>query len=210
MKYLKIFTDFLQDMEPLSDDERGRLFSAMLRYAEDQTETDLTGNERFLWGTAKRHIDTEREYLQRKHEAGSLGGLAKASAIKQILACASTGKQTQAKASQKDKDKEKDNKEILSNESIKKFTVPTVEEVRAYISEHGYSVDAERFVNFYESKGWMVGKSKMKDWQAAVRNWAKDSPKKSQYTNAELERLEVDLTKKRDHTYLPDSWMGIK
>ena len=206
MKYLKIFTDFLQDMEPLSDDERGRLFSAMLRYAEDQTETDLTGNERFLWGTAKRQIDTEREYLQRKHEAGSLGGIAKSSTNKQTLAPSSTRKQTQAKSSQKDKDKEKDNKEILSNESIKKFTVPTVEEVKAYISEHGYSVDAERFVNFYASKGWMVGKSKMKDWQAAVRNWAKDAPKKSQYNNADLERLEVDLTKKRDYTYLPDSW----
>ena len=34
-------------------------------------------------------------------------------------------------------------------------------------------VDAERFIDFYESKGWFVGKNKMKDWKAAVRNWAR-------------------------------------
>ena len=37
--------------------------------------------------------------------------------------------------------------------------------------EHGYNVDAERFVDFYRSKGWLVGKNKMKDWKAAVRSW---------------------------------------
>lgn len=42
-----------------------------------------------------------------------------------------------------------------------------------YCQEKGYAMDAERFVDFYSSKGWMVGKNKMKDWKAAVRNWAR-------------------------------------
>lgn len=52
-----------------------------------------------------------------------------------------------------------------------KFSPPTVNEVKTYCQEQGYSVDAERFVSYYESNGWMVGRNKMKNWQAAVRNW---------------------------------------
>lgn len=54
-----------------------------------------------------------------------------------------------------------------------RFTPPTLENVRVYCQEKGYDVDAERFIDFYESKGWMVGKNRMKDWKAAVRNWAR-------------------------------------
>ena len=59
----------------------------------------------------------------------------------------------------------------------KRFKAPTVEEVRAYILEKGYSVDAESFVDYYTSKGWVVGKSPMKDWRAAVRTWNKNNAK---------------------------------
>ena len=53
----------------------------------------------------------------------------------------------------------------------KRFAPPTVEEVAAYCLERGNDVNADDFVNFYTSKGWMVGKNKMKDWKAAVRTW---------------------------------------
>ncbi len=55
----------------------------------------------------------------------------------------------------------------------KRFVPPTVEEVTDYISTMPENMDADRFVDFYASKGWMVGKNKMKDWRAAVRTWAK-------------------------------------
>ena len=61
-----------------------------------------------------------------------------------------------------------------------RFTPPSVEEVAAYCQERGNGVDASRFVDFYSSKGWMVGKSRMKDWKAAVRNWERGSGEKSQ------------------------------
>lgn len=57
----------------------------------------------------------------------------------------------------------------------KRFSPPTHDEVKAYCAERKNNVDAERFVNYYESNGWMVGKSKMKDWKAAVRTWEKNS-----------------------------------
>lgn len=59
------------------------------------------------------------------------------------------------------------NKEIKN----KRFIRPTVDEVRAFCQEKGYDIDPERFVDFYESKGWLVGKTPMKDWKAAARGW---------------------------------------
>lgn len=69
---------------------------------------------------------------------------------------------------------DKEEKPILTDgkkTSTKRFVKPTVEEVAAYCAERKNGVDAERFVDFYESKGWKVGNTPMKDWKAAVRNW---------------------------------------
>lgn len=57
----------------------------------------------------------------------------------------------------------------------KKFSVPTLEEVQSYCQERNNNVDAEHFIDYYSSKGWMVGKSKMKDWRACVRTWERNS-----------------------------------
>jgi hypothetical protein len=56
-----------------------------------------------------------------------------------------------------------------------KFIKPTIEEIEQYAAEKNLTVDANRFFDFYESKGWLVGKSPMKDWRAALRNWAKNN-----------------------------------
>ena len=73
----------------------------------------------------------------------------------------------------------KDNREGKSGKSEKRFSPPSIEEVDSYIREKGYTVDAERFVNFYESKGWYVGKNKMKNWRAAVATWQKEDNKRN-------------------------------
>ena len=59
-------------------------------------------------------------------------------------------------------------------EPAKKFQKPTIEQIRAYCKEAGKDIDAEAFFDFYEAKGWVVGRAPMKDWKAAVRNWAKN------------------------------------
>lgn len=56
-------------------------------------------------------------------------------------------------------------------EKSKRFRKPTIDEVTAYCIERENGIDASAFVDFYESKGWVVGKSPMKDWKAAVRTW---------------------------------------
>ena len=70
------------------------------------------------------------------------------------------------------RDKSIDNKENIKRKA-KPFTPPTIKEVKEYCDERHNGVDAERFIDFYESKGWMVGKNKMKDWKACVRTWEK-------------------------------------
>ena len=63
--------------------------------------------------------------------------------------------------------------ELTPKKKTSRFLPPTEEEVKQYCLENGYTLDAQRFVDFYECKGWMVGKNKMKNWKAAVRTWAR-------------------------------------
>lgn len=60
----------------------------------------------------------------------------------------------------------------------KKFKKPTVDEVEAYCRERQNNVDAGKFWDFYEAKGWKVGKSPMKDWRSAVRTWEREDVRK--------------------------------
>ena len=53
----------------------------------------------------------------------------------------------------------------------KRFRPPTLEEITAYCHERNNSINPEKFFNYYEANGWKVGRGKMKDWKAAVRNW---------------------------------------
>ena len=66
--------------------------------------------------------------------------------------------------------REKGNKSVCG---ATHFTPPTIQQVIDYCKERKNNVDPERFIDYYESNGWMVGKNKMKSWQAAVRNWEK-------------------------------------
>lgn len=70
----------------------------------------------------------------------------------------------------------KDNKDnnILPKGNRGTFVPPTIDEVKAYCLERNNSVDAEKWFDFYSSKGWMVGKNKMKDWKACVRTWERN------------------------------------
>ena len=63
-----------------------------------------------------------------------------------------------------------------------KFVKPSIEEVRAFIQEKGFHVDADAWYAHYESNGWMVGKNKMKSWQASVNYWEQNN-KKGAFTN---------------------------
>ena len=79
----------------------------------------------------------------------------------------------------------KDNNTSINNTSIikekiikkKNFIVPKVIEIKDYCRLRDNGINAEQFYDFYQSKGWMVGKTKMKDWKAAIRNWERNRKK---------------------------------
>jgi len=73
--------------------------------------------------------------------------------------------------------KEKEKEKVAPKR--KRFVKPSVEEIKQYCDEQKNDVDANKFFNFYESKGWMIGRNKMKDWKASVRTW-ENNDKKSQ------------------------------
>ena len=79
----------------------------------------------------------------------------------------------------KDKDKDKDIKETLLTEckEKKRFTPPTVEDVAEYCRERNNGIDAQTFVDFYQAKGWMIGKNPVRDWKACVRTWESNNRK---------------------------------
>lgn len=72
----------------------------------------------------------------------------------------------------------------------KRFTPPTVDEVSEYVREKGYKVDPERFIDYYTATGWMYGKTKMKDWKAAVRNWNRNQKNSGQSTDHVFELID--------------------
>ena len=74
--------------------------------------------------------------------------------------------------------------------SIPRFKKPTLEELAEYCIERKNTVDAQRFLDHYESNGWMVGKTKMMSWKAAVRTWEANEPK----TKAKPEYKEPEAT----------------
>jgi hypothetical protein len=83
----------------------------------------------------------------------------------------------------------------------KRFTPPTLEEVTAYCIERNNNVDAERFIDYYTSNGWQVGKNKMKDWKAAIRTWERNgysSKPSSESKNKVAQELDnfYDMAKK--------------
>ena len=90
------------------------------------------------------------------------------------------GKQTASKGQQY----KKDNKDNNDKKEKNIFSPPSVDEVREYCESRNNGIDPETFVDFYESKGWMIGKNRMKDWKAAVRTWERDRKKGTAKQNA--------------------------
>lgn len=178
-----MYTDYMQHLEIMDMEQRGIFLTAVMKYASGGELPEMDGMVRMAFSFAKAQMDRDNEQYQKtveaRREAGRQGGIAKANSAKQNMAKvanASIANQTLANLPDTVTDNDTDNKKKdtnVSKEKAPRFLPPTREEVQAYCQEKGYVVDAERFIDFYESKGWFVGKNKMKDWKAAVRNWAR-------------------------------------
>ncbi len=117
--YVKVFYDWIEQTEALSDAERGRLINAIVLYARAGEVTELSGNERFVFGTFRSAIDRDALLSAKRAKNGSEGGKkskskqneANLSKSKQNEANLSKSKQNEANLSNKDEDKDKDEDE---------------------------------------------------------------------------------------------------
>ena len=91
---------------------------------------------------------------------------------------ASVTKNNEIKSIELEKEKELDKE--LDNNKKSRFAPPSFDEVKAYCDERQNKVNPQSFIDFYEAKGWMVGKNKMKDWKAAVRTWEQRADERPQ------------------------------
>lgn len=178
--YAALPYDYLEEMEALNDAEFGRLTRALLAYSMTGEKIALCGNERFY---AKRVMSQEDRFKASyddvsaaRSEAGKAGAAARWQNGKGIFANGKDSKATPANGKNGNTETNTETDTLPSDDGKRdkraaRFTPPTVDDVATYVNDKGYHVNAERFVSFYQQKGWMVGKNHMKDWKAAVRNW---------------------------------------
>ena len=171
MKYIKVWTDFVEDMSELSYAERGRLFTAMLEYGRDGQTDAIAGNERYTWCTAKKMLDAQRESNDQRC------AINKRIATNRYQSLPNGTKRNET-CHKQEQEQEQEQEHINKR---RRFVPPTLTEVQEFCSANGLvNVDPQSFIDFYASKDWMVGKNKMRDWKAAARGWNRRSIERAQ------------------------------
>lgn len=196
--HLKVYFSFEDDTQALTDSERGNLLLAMLRYAKDGREPELTGNERFLFPVLRGQIDRDIDAYDTLVSNGSRGGRPKTNR--------NQDKPNETKDNQEKPNETKENQDepnLTKTPKIEdrrykiedrrytieesEFTPPTIEEVRCYCIARGNRIDAERFVNYYQARGWEIRSGQqMKDWRACVRSWEGREKSSSAQVSAQM------------------------
>lgn len=168
-------------LEELPDEEAGIICKAIWHFAENgEDPEDIPQKLRPLWKVFR--ADLIQDDIDRANGAkGGNPALIHPAPVQGGLNPGSTGcgrglpKEEKRKEKNIKEEKEKESDDIgASNEANNKqprFKPPTLEEVRAYCRERNNTIDPEKFVDYYNSNGWMVGRNHMKDWKAAIRMW---------------------------------------
>ncbi len=189
------YRSFFEAVEDLPPEDFKQAVTAIMRYALDGTADDVKGVAKSILIMARPQIDKNNK----RYENGTRGGRKpndNQTITKTEPKCISS------KPNVNVNDNVNDIKEnTLKSVKEKRFAPPTPEDVREYCREKGLNVDADRFVDFYESKNWYVGKNKMKDWKAAVRNWARSQRQESTAKGTEKPRNRFDNFQQREYDY---------
>lgn len=181
------YRSYYDALKELPAEEFRDIVLAVCAYALDGEEPELSGVARSIFTLIRPTLEVGRSRAENRSRAEQT-----------LLSAEQTGnkpeqtknkpeqtqnkrKQTENKTEQtrKEKEKEKEREKESENDSYcsppppsgpKRFVPPTLAEVQSYVAERQSPVDPQGFIDFYASKGWMVGKTPMKDWKAAFRN----------------------------------------
>lgn len=181
------YRSYYDALKEIPAEEFRDIVLAVCAYALDGEEPELSGVARAIFTLIRPTLEVGRSKAENRSRAEQT-----------VLSAEQTGnrpeqtknkpEQTQNKRKQtdnkpeqtrKEKEKEKEREKESENDSYcsppppsgpKRFVPPTLAEVQSYVAERQSPVDPQGFIDFYASKGWMVGKTPMKDWKAACRN----------------------------------------
>lgn len=179
-KSFVLYHDIRNPLELLTDEQRGQLFMAILNYSEFGEMPELGGAVQMAFAFIKAAIDRDTEAWEDKREkrrsAGSKGGKQRvANQANAIFACNDEANEANQAVNVPVPVNVPVNVNNIDSKADKpprtRFSPPSVEEVAEYCRERRNAVDPQRFVDYYSANGWMIGKTKMKDWKAAVRTW---------------------------------------
>ena len=195
------YRSFFEALQNVPKKNRADVYEAVFAYVFEASEPSLSGVSRALWELMRPQLDSSMkryenakkgaEYGEKGAKYGKLGGRPK----KEKPPLRGNDKNplndndnVNVNDNSNVNDNENDNENVNVNDlhpltpskgdGRQRFTKPTVEEVALYCQERMNGIDAQEFIDFYESKGWMIGKSPMKDWKACVRTWERSRKNK--------------------------------
>ena len=209
-----LYHDIREPVDMLTDEERGKLFSAILNYSEYGELPDFKGALQMAFAFIRTALDRDAEKWedkrQKRVESGRLGGIRSGEARRQHEANEANASET------------KQTKQNQANEAVPvpapvpapapvlvpapvpgiedkegkpprtRFVPPTVEEVADYCRERGNGIDPQAFVDYYTSANWYRGKTKITDWKACVRTWERKEKGRSDTENIFLRMYEEE------------------
>ena len=183
LTYLKIFADMEETLNLYSDEERGRLMSAMMAYSFRGEEPEFTGAERFIWPTIRNHIDSCEAKNEKQKANGTNGGRPKTQQNPEEPNHNPTKpNETQSKPNEtqqnpiQEQDHEQEHVHDQDHKGTKgkrtRFVPPTPEEVQAFMLEQGGThIQAAKFHAHWSSFGWKRQGRSIVDWKAAALKW---------------------------------------
>lgn len=181
------YRSYYDALKELPAEEFRDIVLAVCAYALDGEETELSGVARAIFTLIRPTLEVGRSKAENRSrtEQTSISAEQTGNRPEQTKnkpeQTENKRKQTGNKPEQtrKEKEKEKEREKESENDSYcsppppsgpKRFVPPTLAEVQSYVAERQSPVDPQGFIDFYASKGWMVGKTPMQDWKAACRN----------------------------------------
>lgn len=189
-----LYNSFYEPIKSLSNEQLGRLFRSIFNYTingEITQEGDIKIAFLFIKNQLDMDITKWEETRKKRSEAGKKhkgNQYSKMEQTEQMFQNGSDNENENVNVNEND---------IKENTKRKKFKPPTLEEVKNYCKERNNGIDAESFIDFYEAKGWMIGKNKVKDWKACIRTWERNRKPKEEKTTPswfgqEIKEEEVD------------------
>ncbi|NLX27956.1 MAG: hypothetical protein GXY59_03190 [Bacteroidales bacterium] len=182
-----LYHSFYEPVKEMTLEEKGMLFDAIYEYQISGVIPELTPALKvaFLYMKSQFERDSKKyeRVCNRNRENGLKGGRKRNNPEEPKKPSGLFGNPKEPKKADTDTDTDTDtDKEESIKKKNRRFSPPSLLEIQNYFSElsikRGLKIntthEAEKYEAFYTSKGWFVGKNKMVDWKAAVRNWIKN------------------------------------